>query len=400
VAYNVNDRRCWQKMGNSSAADIEESANTIMAFTDPEIWESRSKDCPFANNTIQTDDNGLSYHVLCGSRQQGDNFDPTIRPAYQPFHADTILECMNYCSAGDPFCNGILYSEGFDIGYHNCWAKAENYTEGSVVPDEGATTAYALRPAVNSSCSSTQYSVASDATFNVTCDMSATGPNIETQHAANLEECLSLCADFQPETGNSRCNVVAYNPDSSAGWLNCYLKDAYRESSNEAGWHMAVLAATSADDIVSDEPSTGTPGGSGDGTAGGDSGDNDSSSSAWIAGAVVGPVAGLAMIGGLVFWWRRRKRAGGDASSVEKTEMDPLAQNSANPGGASTRGSVMKHEYYTAGSPVPPPPFSPGQHAAVPPGSAHGPSPPPAELGTDARDARELPASTARFELQ
>jgi hypothetical protein len=375
-------------MGNSSAADIEQSANTIMAFTDPEIWESRTNNCPFANNTIQTDDNGLSYNILCGVRQQGDNYDPTVQPAYQPFHADTIQECMNYCSGGDPFCNGILYSEAFEIGYHNCWAKNKNYTESGTVPDLGATTAYALLPAVNSSCSTTQVSVASNATFNVTCDTSATGPNIETKHAANLEECLGLCSDYQADTGNSRCNVVAYNPDSSNGWLNCYLKDAYRDASNEAGWHMAVLA--DAKDIVTDEPSTGTPGGSDDGAS-----DDNSSSSAWIAGAVVGPVAGLALIGGLIFWWWRRRRASGDASSVEKTEMDPLAQNSGTPGGASTRGSVMKHEYYTAGSPVPPPPFSPGQNA--PPGSAHGG---PAELSTDARDVRELPGSTPRYELQ
>lgn len=57
---------------------------------------------------------------------------------------------------------------------------------------------------------------------------------------------------------------------------------------------------------------------------------NDSDSQAWIAGAVVGPVAGCAILAGLAFWFlrRRKKRTGiqnEEAAPAQQTAMESVS---------------------------------------------------------------------------
>lgn len=55
-----------------------------------------------------------------------------------------------------------------------------------------------------------------------------------------------------------------------------------------------------------------------------DNSDSDSDSQAWIAGAVIGPVAGCAILAGLAFWlFRRRKRANTQAEPAPVTSALP-----------------------------------------------------------------------------
>lgn len=344
--------------------------NTIMAFARNDPWVEASHGCPYTNGSIQTDQNGMQYQILCDTRHKGNNFDPDIREAYQPFHAATMEECMKYCSDNSPLCYGVLYSEGLDVGYRNCWAKNKNATTvaDSLVSDGGSATAIGLL-SVNSTCAGSTYTAGNSAQFNTSCDMGGSGPDIKRVHTSNFEECIDECANYRPQNGNSECRNAMYQPNSEDGFLNCYLKYGLDNVTSQAQWHLAVLASS----------------GSGPG------GDDDSGSNAGlIAGAVVGPVVGIALIAGAVFWWLRRRRAARSVTSQDRAETEPFKSS---PGAPSYAGSPcaqqqgIKHDYAAAES------TRKSASSAAPTA--------PIEMDSGTRHTRELPGSEAqRYEMQ
>lgn len=420
VAYNTKERRCWQKDGNTTRGDLVPAGNTIMAFANDRPWLEASHSCPYSNRSIQTDENGMQYQILCGLRHKGDNFEPDEDDVYQPFHASGIQECLSYCSSNSPLCYGVLYSEGLDIGYRNCWPKNKNASSSSIrlLPDGGATTAIALL-SVNSTCAGNKYTASNGASFDTSCDVAGSGPDLKTIHTDNLSDCIDECANYKPESGNGECRNVLYQPAAQDGFLNCYLKYGLDNTTSRAQWHMAALTGEGSSDgdstnddstngdsssSSSSSSSSGAPNSesaSSDGGGGGDDDDVDDNT-AIIAGAVVGPVAGLALIGGLVFWWRRRRRS--TSSSPQRTAADRgnaetdtalLGNKSApGPGSSSPYGmpppqmaTSIKQDYY---SPQPQPQSTPSAVS----------SSPPVEMDSGRRDTTELPGSQPRFEMQ
>ena len=406
VAYNTKDRRCWQKSGNGTVAELRPTADTIMAFADDSAWANAKHTCPYANGTIQTDSNGQQYKIMCGVRYKGDNHDPELSEDYLPFHASSIDECLNYCSKGSPLCYGVLYSEGLDIGYRNCWAKSKNGTDypDRLVPDGGAVTAIALL-SVNSTCSGTTYKSGNGANFETACDMGGSGPDLKTVHANNFGECMDECANYKSNGGNSECRNVIYQPSAQEGFLNCYLKYALDNSTAQAQWHLATLMSrsdgTSTGETPPSEADPERSQTSGDAAPGSSSSsDSGNNNAAVIAGAVAGPVVGIALVAGLIFWWRRRRRSSahqplsgpGDAAH-HNSETEPFGKGSHPPSPYVTQQSVSsnpKQEYYSS--------YSASAGTSVPgtPAQAQ-----PVELGTGRRNTTELPGSDGpRYEMQ
>jgi hypothetical protein len=407
VAYNTQARRCWQKSGNATVSELQPAANTIMAFADDTAFLQASHSCPFANNTIHTDSNGMSYQILCGVRHKGDNYDPSLASnTYDAFHASSMDECLDYCSSNSPLCYGVLYSEGLDIGYRNCWPKNKNATEklDDLVPDGAATTAMG-RLAVNSTCSGNSYSAPTGKDFDTSCDKGGEGPDLKAIHADNLSDCIDECARYQPTNGNSECRNVMYQPTSQDGFLNCHLKYGLDNVTAMAQWHMAALTGENGTDAEGEGDTGNSSGGSSasnggvtaeDGSSGGDDDDNNT---ALIAGAVAGPVVGVALIGGLLFWWCRKRRRGRRSASHEALgsmgspngsgEREPFGKGVQLTNPYPSQGPLtpeVKNEYY-------------GNEQCGMEKSGES-IPPLIELGSGKRDMRELPGSDGRYEMQ
>jgi hypothetical protein len=144
--------------------------------------------------------------------------------------------------------------------------------------------------AVNSTCSNRNYTTSSGATYSIACDSAGDGPDLDSVHSANVEECVDSCS------GNDKCRFVLYQPNAEAGFKNCYHKFDYQNLTSRSEWHRAVLL----------EESTGSD-----------------ESKAWIAGAVAGPVVGL-LLAGLGFWWWRRRRANAAGAAISQWEKEPF----------------------------------------------------------------------------
>ncbi|ETN36510.1 uncharacterized protein HMPREF1541_08788 [Cyphellophora europaea CBS 101466] len=334
-----------------------------MAFAQ-DVWTDRGQNYACTNGSIQTDSNGYQYRIYCGYRHNGDNYDINKRPDYQPFHADTLDDCLNYCSRGGPLCRGVLYSEGLRTGYRNCYPKSVNGSDPfKLVPDPGTTTAIGIL-SVNSTCTSSSYTASGGGVFNTSCDTTGSGPDIKKVHSDNFEACIDECANYRPENGGNSCFGVLYEPSASGGFQNCYLKyDLQNRTSGN--FNLAVLAE-----------------------AGNGNGDDDSSSNAWIAGVVVGPVVAIAAAVGAFFWWRRR-RAAKTQPSEDKTEGEPF-RDLGTPHASSPYLDQVPPKYDASSQP----PTTPSATSMPTPPAA-------AELGTGPRPTQELPArEQPRFEMQ
>lgn len=403
VAYNTNVRRCWQKSGNATRAELQPAANTIMAFADDTPWLNVESTCPYTNDSIQTDTNGLQYQILCGIRHKGDNFDPEIREDYQPYHAASVDDCLDYCSKNSPLCYGVLYFPGSENGYRNCWPKNKNATTvpNSLVVDGNATTAIALL-SVNSTCAGDSYTAQNGAKFDTSCDVSGSGPNLKQIHADNFGACMDECANYKSESGNGECRNVVYQPSAQDGFLNCYLKYALDNTTSQAQWHMAALTSGSGGSGNTGGGSSGSSQSSNGGTASDSNNDdnNDNNNTALIAGAVVGPVVGIALIAGLIFWWRRHRRAAHQSSAAtgiaqHGEENEPFGKGSYPGSPYATQQSFVpstKQEHHSTYS---------SSGGTMPSTMSGTPAAPLVEAGSGRRDTTELPGSEGqRYEMQ
>lgn len=303
--YNYNAATCRLKSSNASTSNLIVDRGAITAFADPTAFEGRRTDCPYANGTVEVDRNGMQYQILCETDQIGDLLDAT-EPSefFQPFHADTMLDCLNYCSVGSSLCYGVVYIESLATGYRNCFAKGANASSKpeNVERYGNATLAMGLLSIANTSCSNGLHRTSTGTEFNVTCDYSTSdGDDLNRIHTDTLEECIEVCAEYEGSSENGTCWSAVYEPRSLDGFLNCHLKSRQPLGFPLSNWRVAVRIGTE--------------------TSSGDS-------NAWIAGAVAGPIVGVALVVGVAFWWRRRRRSTrrplkqADSSGL-KTETSP-----------------------------------------------------------------------------
>ncbi|KPI34556.1 uncharacterized protein AB675_7419 [Cyphellophora attinorum] len=377
VSYNVETKQCYRKDGNVTSNFVFE-ADTITAIGDaaPFQLDASSSPCPDGNGTVHTDDNGMDYSVICGTFWSGNNFDPGDEGegAYQPFHADTLNDCMSYCSANAPLCYGVRWEQSATNFYRNCWPKKQNAThaDSKLAPDSFAIAAVG-RLQVNSTCtgSDKNFTASNGATLKQLCDSSADGPDLEVVHAGNYEDCMDKCATYKSnDGGNTYCGGITYQPDASQGFRNCYLKYALSNVTAMPSWHIATLETRGGEQ---DDAAGGQSQGEGTTQNNQENGsasqgneapaqEEEGSSKTWIAGAVAGPVVGLAAIAGLVFWYHRRKKARAPASNhQDHTDHKPNAADTYPlNAGAKYYSPPMDHGYkYDPAAITPPPPFSP-----------------------------------------
>jgi hypothetical protein len=299
VAYNIDTRTCFHKTGGADRNDATSSEVTIMAYADNTPFEVEATGCPGGtpNGTIETDNNDMQYRIFCETRHEGDNFSWEVGTDYAPVHRDSLSECMNHCSSGGPLCHGVVYSQSSAFGYRNCLPKRRNGTTAGVVysTDPRSVTTMGLL-AINSTCSNRNYTTSNGAIYSIACDSAGDGPDLDSVHAENVEECVDSCS------ANDKCRFVLYQPNAEAGFKNCYHKFDYQNLTSRSEWHRAVLLEESSE---------------------------GSESNVWIAGAVVGPVVALLLLAGLLFWWWRRRRAYSADADHTHWEKEPFNVSTA-----------------------------------------------------------------------
>lgn len=108
VLWNVSNRSCFLKTANATISDLEPSNGSITAFADAAAFQDRPGQCPYANESTQVDQNGMEYQIYCETDEPADYFDVSGPGAqYKVHRADTLLDCLNFCSDGQPLCYGV-----------------------------------------------------------------------------------------------------------------------------------------------------------------------------------------------------------------------------------------------------------------------------------------------------
>lgn len=292
VQWNEPDRQCYLKTASATKNGLEPSNVSVIAFADTAPFQNRPSGCPYANDTVQFDKNGMEYQIYCETDMRGDDHDDTAPSTqYKAFHADTILDCLNFCSDRGPLCYGVVYAERMDWGYRNCFPKQVNLTNKrkDFTRDDRITMAIGLLADANTTCSGGDYQSTGGVTFEIKCDSRGDGPTLNSTHTDRLEDCLDACANYVPASGNGKCANVAYEPNSKSGYLNCHLKPYLSNITANSDWRVATISNLSSGDA--------------DTTS-----DQDTSlSKAWIAGPAVGGVVGVALLIWSILWWQRGK---------------------------------------------------------------------------------------------
>jgi hypothetical protein len=301
-SWSIDGKRCYLKEKTSFTQALEYSPDYITLFADSAALENRSSDCPYANGTIQSDENGLQYRIFCQTDYPGNDFgctscssDSSSNLSTTPFHTDTLLECMNICSWNDPLCYGAVWLGNLVGGYRNCFHKRTNVSDDltELVRNTNVSFAMAVLPVANIQCTDTIYTSPTGAAFNRSCGTNGGGPLLDRIHAVDFEGCMNACADYQPQHGEDRCATVGYNPTSEGGFFNCNLRPYLSSVTPDPDWRTARMVSN-----------------------------NDSSPSrTWIAGAAIGPAVGVALVGALLFWcYRRRKSKNGSNAKTSEAE--------------------------------------------------------------------------------
>ena len=139
---------------------------------------------------------------------------------------------------------------------------------------------------------------------------------------------MDVCATYV-NIVNGACTAVTYNPNASSGFENCYPKSALGDLFSHEDTHAAVFVGMGAipssgnanqTNTTSSPTSSGTSSASLEPTSRSSSGGG---SKAWIGGAVVGPLAGIALLAGWAIWWRRRNQKPDAGATVNDKPQRP-----------------------------------------------------------------------------
>lgn len=272
--------------------------------------------CPASSGTAAG--TTQQFNLLCGSDLPSD--DLVQRPA------TSLLQCIDICSSWHPRCYAVAYEASAAHGQDNCYLK---YTLGSPTtqPYE-MDAATAIWPSTQDDCSVNGTVIAGGYNFQTFCGLDYPRDDTAQRFADSLQECLGLCA------GQSGCFGVSYEASMANGFENCYLKS----SASAAGLYKQqyvidsafrlgpASSATTSSTIPSLSSSSDTPVGSvssttarllSSSTAPVGAASNSTtplgnstqhSSMAWVAGAVIGPIALITLVAGLALLLYRRKR--------------------------------------------------------------------------------------------
>ena len=306
---------CYLKNVSVTAEQRSSDTGVHMALA-ANINKKTDNACPWANGTDHTTPNGLEFEVVCASDMTFDDYcpsnGPTSLPARTdgvcPYHADSLEECMELCSTAQPLCQSVAYDPDMVNGYGNCYPKSAFLASGVAKSDTAMLAFGKNLGTLSASCTNGTSSTASNKdVFEVGCANDLSGFDLAQVHAGNMSSCIDSCATYSNATTGD-CAAVVFDSTLQRGWQNCYLKSKTGASYSKPGTNYAVKTKNTSGQSGGSGGSSGSGGGSSDGNT-------NHTSKAWIAGVVVGVIAALAIIGGAIWFFLRRRRANDEPAS-------------------------------------------------------------------------------------
>ncbi|KAL4798412.1 hypothetical protein BDV19DRAFT_386298 [Aspergillus venezuelensis] len=288
IAYTKQNSTCWllTNEDGSTEDNLIDDTDTDVALAAAYQYDPYDSACPYANQSVQTTEAGLSFTIQCATDMAPfGHYCPwsLVTSPWCKMHTATIDECMVLCAQARPLCVAVSWSPDMGDGFGNCYLKD---TVGRLVTGNHPThlihSAIAEIPEVDRACPQDYYTSTADQSnrkqFSVDCFQTRSGAtNITSHHRADVNQCMDDCA-LNPE-----CAGMLFDTTMASGYENCQLLSA--EGSEIANPNITFAQ-------VIDVESTGA---------------SSSSSKAWIAGPVVGGVVAV-IIAILRFWfWRRRR---------------------------------------------------------------------------------------------
>lgn len=321
------DNQCWIRNSSVSIQGLTNETNTHSALVDRLQLKGYDTDCPAPDLSVQThpDVSGLGYTVHCNKNLPG--YDtcwrgyPSCnnRPFQAFYHATSLEDCLQKCVDEHPLCRAAAYFPGGQMRFANCWPKT-GFGGAFTAPASNQGTIHTATitslDTINTTCpeSNTYTATGSNKNFNIQCGKLNGGSNITSLHTQNVTACMDTCAN-----STQNCVAIVFDSSLQGGYNNCYLQNTTSVISDQVSSTYAVVSVS----VSVASPSS------------------SKSSKAWIAGPVVGGIAGLGLIGAVIFWWRRRNSvdaaATAEADGVEKKEAPP------NEGGQTANASVPQH---------------------------------------------------------
>lgn len=352
------DNKCWIRDSNTTVSGVVDSTDgTHSALIASNTYGKIDTSCPGTDLSTHTIDGlpGLGYTLQCNKVIGG--FDACWSGYPKPcwdtqhvegvfigfYHTKTLEECVRICADQSPLCKGVSWNPDCSIGFANCWPKT-GWSENSLAAPstkDGVLHSVTITSfdRVDANCpSSSTYSTTSNHNFDIHCGQLNEGTNITQIHTQNITACMDSCAT------TDKCVGVVFDSTLQNGFKNCYLQNTTSTVSEKASATFAALSGSS----VPTSSSSSTPGDrtSNSGSGSSSSSNGDSESKAWIAGPVVGGLAGLAIIAGAVLWWRRRQN--GAATTGEKHEGVQYNAAPAYSPGLAPHGAPQQTGYYDA----------------------------------------------------
>lgn len=304
------DEKCWIRNSNTTVSGVVESTDgTHSALVGPDTYDKIDTACPGADLSTHTIDGlpGLGYTLQCDKVIAGFTTcwsgDP--KPCWDAqhlggffvgfFHTKTLDECVRICAGQSPLCKAVSWNPDYSIGFANCWPKTGWSDNALATPSAKNGVIHSVTitsvDRIDTDCpSQSTYTTTSNRRFDVHCGQLNEGTNITQVHTQNMTACMDSCAT------TDKCVGVVFDSTLQNGFNNCYLQNTTSTISEKASASFAALLASSIPSSTPEHPNSG-------------SASSDSESKAWIAGPVVGGLAGLAILAGAFLWWRRRQKS-------------------------------------------------------------------------------------------
>lgn len=308
------DKQCWLRNSTTSTASLVNDTGIHSALVEAGDMNALDESCPAADLSVNDlpGVEGIGYTVHCG-KVIGDydtcwNDYPECLPS--PFtgfwHATSLVQCLRICIREHPLCRAVSYNPGLEIGFANCWPKT-GFPQTLDDPPSSQGTMHSATitsiETIDTECpaDSSYTASGSNKQFEIHCGQLNTGTNITAVHKQNVTACMDACAN------RKNCVGVLFDSSLQGGYQNCYLQNTTSVISDQSSATYAVLSGSGA-------PTSPNPD------------DNSSSSKAWIAGPVVGGLAGIAALVGAFFLvrrWRTKNAAGAGIAEKDANSYTP-----------------------------------------------------------------------------
>lgn len=342
IVFVSSSNSCWIRNSTTSRlsngksvytkSPLESEEGTHSALVDINMMKPLDTDCPETDGT-QVDLKGYKgqkYTVRCNKDIGGSydtrwtytNWDGPFKAFY---HATSLDDCVHKCMDEHPLCRGVVYNPGLQGGYANCWPKTGF---DSNIPATGQLLKIAHSATLDqidtpdTKCPTDEdYTSSDDSNFALHCGKANQGTNMTEVHANDFTSCMDACA-----SNDKGCVGVVYDSTLQGGYDNCYLQNTSSVFTDVPSSMYAVLTGAKPKDSSGKNNSTSSDNNSSKGSS---SDDNKSSSKAWIAGAIIGPLLGIALLAALVWFLRRKKRTAhpnADELPADAPKVNPYAQ--------------------------------------------------------------------------